>query len=276
MKAIGIKQFHQKTFRLMDLEGSPFQATLGNVPKHFTCVIGGFSGNGKTEFCIRLAKELCRHGRVAWLSYEQRHGFDLQTATKRNNMDEQSGSFVPIDPIANLPDGVSFLQDLDNYIGKRNSPDYIFVDSVDYTGWKKEDYLFLKEKYEGRKSFIFICHTDKAGNPRKSVAADIIFDGGMFILVQKYIATPQKNRFGGFEPFVIWEAKAREMNPLFFNPTPKNPTKNKAKQTTLFDDLEYENTGVTEKQANETRGVRAKPTPENKGVTHEEVQFNIY
>lgn len=258
MKALGIKQFHQKKFKLMDLDGSPFKTTLGNVPKHFTCVIGGFSGNGKTEFCIRLAKELCNHGKVAWFSYEQRHGFDLQTATMRNKMEDVSGLFIPVDPIADKPEHVSFLEDLDNYLSKRNSPDYIFIDSVDYTEWKKADYLYLKEKYEGKKSFIFICHTDKSGNPRKSIANDIIFDGGMFILVQKYIATPQKNRFGGFEPYVIWEEKARELNPLFFDPKSKVKAKPTAQQTQLFEKSDSESEGVTERDTSETKGVDAK------------------
>lgn len=257
MKALGIKQFHQKKFKLMDLNGSPFKGTLGNVPKHFTCVIGGFSGNGKTEFCIKLAKELCNHGKVAWFSYEQRHGFDLQTATIRNNMEDVSGLFIPVDPI-DKPENVSFLEDLDNYLSKRNSPDYIFIDSVDYTGWSKSDYLHLKEKYEGKKTFIFICHTDKSGNPRKSIAADIIFDGGMFILVQKYIATPIKNRFGGFDSYVIWEKKARELNPLFFDPKNKVKSNNDNQQTELFRKSDDETEGVKKKSASKNKGVDAK------------------
>ncbi|WP_149913513.1 P-loop NTPase family protein [Sphingobacterium cavernae] len=261
MKALGIVQFHQKKFKLMDLEGSDFQPTLGNIPLHFICVIGGYSGNGKTEFCVKLAKELVKYNlssKAAWFSYEQRHGFDLQTATKRNKMEEVSGRFIPIDPIANLPKGVTFLEDLDNYLSKRNSPDYVFIDSVDYTGWKKEDYIYLKEKYEGKKTLIFICHTDRSGNPRKSIAADIIFDGGMFILVQKYIATPQKNRFGGFEPYVIWEQKARELNPLFFDPKNKASAKSSSKQPELFGNLEDESTGVIKNPISESKGVDAK------------------
>ncbi|WP_437918422.1 hypothetical protein [Sphingobacterium sp. LRF_L2] len=257
MKALGIKQFHQKKFKLMDLDGSPHQGTLGNVPKHFTCVIGGFSGNGKTEYCIRLAKEMCKHGRVAWFSYEQRHGFDLQTATIRNKMEDVSGLFIPVDPVADKPDYVSFLEDLDNYLSKRNSPDYIFIDSVDYTEWKKADYKYLKEKYEGKKTFIFICHTSKSGVPRKEIANDIIFDGGMFIFVSKYIATPVKNRFGGFEPFVIWEQKARELNPLFFDPKSKVKDKISTQQTELFEESNNEKQGVSKKGTTESKGVDA-------------------
>ncbi|SDG31968.1 hypothetical protein SAMN05421827_105123 [Pedobacter terrae] len=224
MKPLGIKQFHQKTFSLLDLKGSKFAGVLGNVTRHFTCVIYGYSGNGKTEFCVQLAKELAKHGRVAWLSYEQRHGFDLQTATRRNNMEEQSGNFIPIDPLANIEKGVSLLEDLYNYLSKKASPEYIFIDSLDYTGFTFDDYKLLKEKFDGKKTFIFITHADKSGNLKKSVSRDVLFDGGMGIRVKDFIAEAEKNRYGGFEPHIVYEQKARERNPAFFTMRLKGQT----------------------------------------------------
>lgn len=269
MKALGIVQFHQKKFELLYLDNTPYKTHLGNIPKSFICVVGGFSGNGKTEYCVRLAKFFCRFFKVAWLSFEQRHGFDLQLATRRNKMEEQSGLFIPIDPISNLPQGKTYLEDLCEYLDKRNSPHVVFIDSVDYTGWKKEDYLFLKERYEGKKIIIFICHTDQAGNPRKTIAKDIIFDGGMFVLVSKYIATPQKNRFGGFDSYVIWEEKARELNPAFFSKEFKKPTKVKGKMKDkhpqLFDNSLSESEGIEENEPNESEGVRANILIESEG-----------
>jgi hypothetical protein len=258
MKALGVVQYEQKKFKLLNLDGSPFKEVFGNIEKHFICVIGGFSGNGKTEMSLQFAKTLCKHGKVAWVSYEQRHGYDLQTAIIRNNMREVSGSFIPIDPIANKPKGVSYLEDLDNYLSKRNSPDYIFIDSLDYTGWRWDDYIYLKEKFAGKKTLIFLCHTDKAGNCRKTISTDIYFDGGLFILVQKYIATPIKNRYGGFEPYVIWEKKARELNPLFFDPKNKVKVKSDDKQTELFDNSKGETKGVKKNEDSENKGVNAK------------------
>lgn len=216
MKPLGIKQFHQKTFTLLNLKGSKFAGLLGNVTKHFVCVIYGYSGNGKTELCVQLAKELAGHGRVAWLSYEQRHGFDLQTATKRNRMEEVSGNFIPIDPLANIKKGVSLLEDLFEYLKKKGSPEYIFIDSIDYTGFTFDDYKLLKETFEGKKTLIFIAHADKSGNLKKSVSRDVLFDGGMGIRVKDFIAEAEKNRYGGFEPYIIYEPKARERNPAFF------------------------------------------------------------
>jgi hypothetical protein len=216
MKVLGVKQFHQMRFKFLPWGKSPLAATMGKIPYNFIAVIYGFSGNGKTEFCMQLAKELCKFGTVGWLGYEQRHGSDLQEATRRNNMDDVSGKFFPIDPIDGIPEGVTLLEDLDNYLKKRNSPDFVFIDSVDYTGFTWEDYVFLKNKYGKRKSFIFISHSTKSGALKKAISERIVFDGGLGIFVSKYIATPEKNRYGGFEPYVVWEERARLVNPLFF------------------------------------------------------------
>lgn len=216
MKVLGVKQFHQKTFKLLNLKKSKFKDILGKVPKYFTAVIYGFSGNGKTEFTIMLVKELSNHGKVLWLSYEQRHGFDLQTATKRNDMNDASGKFLISDPLEDLPTGVSLLEDLDTYLQKRGSADYVVIDSLDYTGFNWDDYEYLRNKYFDKKGFIFIAHSNKAGVLKKRISEQILFDGGMGILVKDFIAYPEKNRFGGFEPYVVYEARARERNPLFF------------------------------------------------------------
>ena len=216
MKVLGVKQFHQKTFKLLNLKKSKFKGILGNVPKYFTVVVYGYSGNGKTEFTIMLAKELSNHGKVLWLSYEQRHGYDLQTATMRNDMHEQSGKFLVSDPMDDLEDGISLFDDLDAYLEKRGSADYIVFDSIDYTGFNWKDYQELKNKYFDKKGFIFIAHSTKNGVLKKSISRDILFDGGMGILVKDFIATPEKNRFGGMDTFVVFEEQARNRNPLHF------------------------------------------------------------
>ena len=229
MKVLGVKQFHQKTFKLLKLKNSKFKGVLGSVPRFFTAVVYGYSGNGKTEFNIMLAKELSNYGKVLWLSYEQRHGYDLQTATKRNNMAAESGRFLVADPIENLDEGHTLLEDLDIYLSKRNSPDYVFFDSIDYTGFTWDDYVYLKNKYFAKKGFIFISHSDKSGRLKRALSERIVFDGGMGIFVKDFIAFPEKNRFGGFEPYVVFEEKARERNPLFFAKQleAKSPAKSK-------------------------------------------------
>jgi hypothetical protein len=224
--------------------------TLGNLPHNFIAVIYGFSGNGKTEFCVQLAKMLTQFGKVGWLSYEQRHGSDLQAATKRNKMDEVSGNFYPIDPIANIPPGVSLLEDLDNYLKKRSSPEYIFIDSLDYTGFSWEDYVYLKNKYGSRKSLIFISHSTKSGGMKKAISERVVFDGGLGIFVSQYIAHPIKNRYGGFDPYVVWEDRARIVNPAFFAARLQQDSTPKPK-------------GKKQKDPSKSEGVEAIKQPEN-------------
>lgn len=243
MKTLGIKQFDQKSYKLLAVKDPKFQGLLGDITKGFVIVASGFSGNGKTEFCIQLAKELTKHGKVLWLSYEQRHGYDLQKATRRNKMVENSGSFLVSDPLAEIKEGVSLLEDLDKVLSKRGSPEFVFFDSIDYTGFTMSDYKYLKNKYGDKKGFIFIGHASKSNKPRKKITEDIIFDGGVNYFVSNYIAFPEKNRFGGFDPYVVWEEKAREINPLFFEkrlkeekPKTKPKKKGESKQLTIEDE----------------------------------------
>lgn len=217
MKVLGTVQFQQKKFKTLPLTGR-FKNTLGNIPYHFMAIIYGDSGNGKTECCIQLAKDLTAFGKVAWLSYEQGHGYDLQTAVNRNKMEEASGNFLVIDPVSDLPHGTTFLQDLDKYLAKRNSPEFIFIDSVDYTRFDFADYEVLKTKYGHRKTFIWISHAN-GNKPQKRVATQILYDGGIGIFVNKFIAYVVKNRFGGFTDYIIYEKMARERNPLYFKVT---------------------------------------------------------
>lgn len=255
MKVLGVKQFHQKTFKFLDLSKSKLKPVLGDVPKFFIGVIYGFSGNGKTEFCIQLAKELSFHGRVVWLSYEQRHGSDLQAATIRNNMGDRSGNFLVADPLAEIKKGVSLLEDLDNYLSKRNSPEYVFIDSLDYTGFTWEDYVFLKNKYGHKKGIFFLSHSKKNGTVLKRITEQVIFDGGLSIFVNDFIATPIKNRYGGFESYVVYEKMARERNPLFFEKRVKE--KKTAKQPELFDEPKVVKLGVLQNKPSEEVGVYA-------------------
>jgi hypothetical protein len=222
MKVLGVVQMEQMKHTFLGFNGK-FKATFGNVPKSFHAIIYGKSGQGKTEMCIQLAKYLAGFGTVLWLSYEQGHGADLQRAIIRNNMKEVSGSFYTSDPTANLPEGVSLLEDLITYLKKRGSPEFIFVDSVDYTGFKKKDYFLLKQLFP-HKAFIWIGHGSGKGH-RNTIGEDIEFDGHIGIRVDKYIGHVVKNRFGAFEPYVVYEERARMLNPEFFETRLKKAVK---------------------------------------------------
>ncbi|GGH02898.1 hypothetical protein [Pedobacter zeae] len=214
MKALGLDQYYKKKFKKLKI-ALEWARHLGDLPLAFIMVIMGYRGNGKTEYCVRLAKMLCEFGKVAWLSYEQGHGPDLQKAMFRNDMIDVKGIFYAIDPKANKPEDKTYLDDLFDYLDKPSSAQFIFIDSVDYTGWKWADYKALKERYP-RKAFIFIGHALPSGAPKKAITDDIAFDGHYAIIVKKYMALVDKTRMGGGESFVIWEEMARKFHPQFF------------------------------------------------------------
>jgi len=213
MKVLGVVQTQQMKHEFLGFDGR-FLKTFGNVPKSFQCIIYGKSGQGKTEMCIQLAKYLTQFGKVIWLSYEQGHGADLQSAINRNKMEEVSGDFYIADPVQNLKPGTSFRDDLEEYLARRNSPDFVFIDSVDYTRFKKADYLHLKERFR-HKAFIWIGHGAGKGH-RNTIGEDIEFDGHIGIWVDKYIGHVVKNRFSAFEPYIVYPERARLLNPKFF------------------------------------------------------------
>jgi hypothetical protein len=261
MKVLGTYQFQQKKFKLMGLKGE-FAPHLGDIPFAFQMLIFGNSGNGKTEYCIRFAKALAKHGKVAWISYEQGHGFDLQTAVNRNRMNDVNGQFYIIDPNESRDVNKSYIEELDDYLKKRNSPDFIFIDSVDYTRFNFEDYTFLKNKYK-RKSFIFISHAN-GKRPKSSIGERILYDGGIGVRIDKFIAYVEKNRFGGFDELLVYEKRARELNPGYF--LAKVKAQSNAKQGVLSAEKPNETAEKMHIPPHESEGVCAEtPTkPANK------------
>jgi hypothetical protein len=138
-------------------------------------------------------------------------------------MQEVSGRFYISDPLQDLKPGTSLLEDLTAYLKRRGSPDFVFVDSADYTGFRKKDYLFLKETFT-KKAFVWIGH-GKGNGHRNLIGEDIEFDGHIGIRVDKYIGHVVKNRFSAFEPYIVYPERAKLLNPKFFEDIEKQGEK---------------------------------------------------
>lgn len=214
MKAIGVTQLLQKKFGFLDISDD-WKGLMGNLPEAFNGVIFGQSGQGKSELCIRLAKHLTQFGKVAWMGYEQGHDADLQMAAERNNLKDVNKLFVPVDPMDRLRSPVGketmadvLFEDLYNYLEKRGSPKFVFVDSIDYTGFTFEHYKTLKDKFKKRKGIIWISHA-KGREPKLQVSKDIVYDGQFGIYVKGYVAYVNKSRLGGKEPYIIYPEEVK-------------------------------------------------------------------
>lgn len=213
MKGLGVKNFQQKKYKLFRLPGE-WGDFMGDLMLGFICIVYGKSGQGKTEFLVRFAKALTAIGKVGWVSYEQGHGYDLQRAINRNNMEVADGSITFYDPWEKRKPGHSLFEELTLMVSKRNSPTFWFIDSVQDTRFTYEQYKELRNAHK-KKCFIWIGHGRGRGH-KTQIGVDIEFDGQIGIWVDKYIAYSNKNRLGGMGEYIIWEEKAREKNPLYF------------------------------------------------------------
>lgn len=160
--------------------------------------IWGNSGNGKSSFTMQLCKELTKYGKVLYNSLEEADSLTMQNTLLRHQMDEV-GCKLHI-----VCERMPLLRER---LSKRNSPQFVVIDSLQYTRMRFDDYIKLKEQHRD-KLFIFISHAD-GKNPRGSVATDIMYDASLKIWVEGYRAI-SKGRFIGKKKgyYTIWEEGA--------------------------------------------------------------------
>ena len=227
MKTLGTEQLLAMKFERLPLSERFFK-TLGRLPQCFMIIVYGDSGEGKTEFCVQLAKELTKFGKVKWMGYETAHDADIQDAAGRNDFKGLPISWVdPWEikerkkkPVLDFPrckdENINRLfEDFVCEILGKKSARYWFIDSIDGSKFTEEMIMWLRPKIRKTKGLICIAHA-KGRAPKKEVSKAVEFYGHIGIYVKSYIAYVEKNRFGGFEPYVVYEKKARELNPLFF------------------------------------------------------------
>lgn len=193
MRSIGVNQLINKKFIVYPF-ADKWLASFGEPEKNFRMLVYGTSGNGKTEFCIQLAKYMAQFTKVYYNSFEQGVSKTLQDAAKRNNLQDVSGKLV----FGNKESFPEMMQRLSN----RNSPSVIFIDSRDYMKLTTNQYKKLTTSFP-RKCFVIICW-ESAGKPKGVPAKDMEYMADIKVQVRKFKAYP-RSRFGGNEPYVIWD-----------------------------------------------------------------------
>lgn len=204
-RAISNKNVLTAKFEVADFDGA-FLASFGRPELRGAWIIYGGSGCGKTTFVMQVCKYLTRFRRVAYNSLEQGLSLSLQKAWERVGMEEVGNRIILLNKES--------LKDLRVRLAKKQSPDVIVVDSVQYWhGLKWSDFTNLKDDYPD-KLFIFISH-ERCGLPDGKLAQKIRYDSEIKIRVEGYKAFVT-TRYevadlgeGGAD-FVIWEAGAQE------------------------------------------------------------------
>jgi nucleoside-triphosphatase THEP1 len=197
MKAIGITQFLEKSFDVYEIEGE-WLDSFGEIEKNFKMSVTGDSGNGKTEFVVKLIKELCLKFKTKadYFSYEQGHSKSLQSAIQRNNMEDVKGKVM-------FMTGGTF-DELLTRLKRRASAKIVIIDSQDYSELSTKQYKELIKIFP-KKSFIVVSWA-KNEKPKNQAARDIEYMSCIKVFVKDFKAYP-RSRFGGNKTFVIWDKK---------------------------------------------------------------------
>ncbi|BDD10891.1 hypothetical protein FUAX_33230 [Fulvitalea axinellae] len=197
-RAMSARALMRKKFKVMSFSG-PWKESFGeSLEPSGVWIVWGNSGNGKTRFCMQLAKYLTRFGKVAYDTMEEGARLTFQKALVDSHM-EQAKGFVVLDrePLA----------DLKARLRKRNSPDIVIVDSFQHMGLSKPKYLKLKGEFPD-KLFVFVSHAE-GKQPEGRSAKFVRYDADVKIRVEGYRALPT-SRYGGGRPYVIWEEGAAD------------------------------------------------------------------
>lgn len=183
--AKGVREMLSIKYDTLDFKGA-WQDAFGTPERKGVWIIWGNSGNGKTSFALKLCKELCRFGRVAYDSLEEGACLTMQNAIRREGMMEVNRRFLLIDN--------EDMEQLSLRLKRQKSPDFVVIDSFQYTQMTYKQYIAFKEKHKS-KLLIFISHA-KGNLPYGSAARSVMYDASLKIYVEGFRAF-SKGRFIG-------------------------------------------------------------------------------
>ena len=206
MKTTGLHQLGQMKFDRLPVKGD-WERAIGKPTKNFSSIIYGSSGNGKTTGIIRFIKMIVGFDlRAVYFSLEEGIGGTMQDAFMRADMiKSHSGKIILAEDAT--------LEEIITYSTKRGSPEVVVIDSLDYLNLTKEGYQLLRKKLKNK--IIILISWSEGSRPKTSAGKDIEYMVDIKLFIKQFVIFP-KSRFGGNHPYVVWEERARMLNPKLF------------------------------------------------------------
>lgn len=184
--------------KVFDFEGEWFEA-FGNPEQLGVWFIWGNSGNGKTSFTMQLAKELAKHGKVAYNALEEGTSKTVQDAIERFELYELDGKLQFICEPMDM---------LTARLAKRRSPDFVIVDSFQYAQLTYKQYIAFKEANDN-KLIIFVSHAD-GKQPSGRSAKSVMYDASLKVWVEGHRAISKGRYIGDVGHIDVWKSAALE------------------------------------------------------------------
>lgn len=201
-RSVGISELLEANFDTYAFKDE-WLKSFGEPEKNFKMLMFGRPKQGKTELAMKLSKYLTKFGNVYYNSFEQGKSKSLQDAAKRNNIKEVKGKLV----FGNRDDFETMKHKLKN--GKSR---FCIIDSRDYIDLNFEQWKELTETFK-YKSFIILCW-EQGGKPKGDHAKAIMHTVDIAVHVSNFRAKCF-SRFGGNEPFIIWNKAGAGQQQLF-------------------------------------------------------------
>jgi len=207
-KRLNVEQLSKKKYKLVEGLSQELIDAIGHIEDSFTAIIYGGSGNGKTNFLVRLLKELKDVGDMLYISYEEAHGKTIQDLIFRHNLHNDL-------PNLRFSDGETF-EELTALLKKKRSPKIIVIDSWQFSNLTYANFDFLFKNFvfgktaNKRKIFLIISHIGTGKEPDGKSAMDIKKMSNIKILVEGFVAIVKVSRYGSKKNMVIWEDGAKE------------------------------------------------------------------
>ena len=200
-RILGLKQLVSKKYTFLENLPAKVIHSFGRLTDNFNMIVWGMSGNGKSSFMMEFILSLMPFGKVLYLGLEEGFEASMQfNVLRKLNLDDHSGKIQ-------FADHEMTYEELTIKLKKKKSPRFIVIDSVQYWNISYEQYKKLKEMFPG-KSFIYVSHAN-GKIPDGKTADKIRYDAPVKVRVEGYVGFVI-SRFGGNNPYVIWEEGAKK------------------------------------------------------------------
>ena len=192
MKGAGIKEIMNWKFEEANLS-EKWTDHLGEVPERkWTMYIDGNDGQGKTDYTMQLAKELAMNiGKVNYNGVEQGKHSQIKESAIRHHFEEiQPGKFIYEKKLRNW----------DAYLKKMKSshPRVMVIDSISMWPLTVKQVQELLEAFENKIIIMVAYEAHYTQNKPIRHLCDVK------VRVKNFKAEV-RSRFGGNQPFVIWD-----------------------------------------------------------------------
>jgi len=152
LKWRSFSELMKKRYKVLDFQGE-LKDAFGKPEGCGIWFIWGNSGNGKSSFVVQLCKELLRFGKILYNSLEEGSSLTLQNAFKEFDTEETKRRLLIIN---------EDIKSIEERLSKKRSPDFVVIDSFQYSQMTYESYVPFKEKFTN-KLIIFVSHADGSG-----------------------------------------------------------------------------------------------------------------